>query len=141
MQHPVGVTFNPETGRAELHSIWDLLTNITALVTFPHVVAGALLVAGGFVLAVGAWHLARRRDEPGRAGRRVAAFRPAFRLALVAILVSGVAVVVSGHVQGQIMVKQQPMKMAAAEALCNTEKGAGLSLFAVGPHQRLAATR
>jgi cytochrome d ubiquinol oxidase subunit I len=30
------------------------------------------------------------------------------------------------------MVKQQPMKMAAAEALCNTEKGAGLSLFAVG---------
>jgi len=40
--------------------------------------------------------------------------------------------VVSGHVQGQIMVEQQPMKMAAAEALCSTEKGAGLSLFAVG---------
>jgi cytochrome d ubiquinol oxidase subunit I len=31
-----------------------------------------------------------------------------------------------------VMTKQQPMKMAAAEALCTTEKGAGFSIFAVG---------
>ncbi len=128
MQHPVGVRFNPTTGRAELDSITTMLTNITALATFPHVVAGAWLVAGGFVLAVAAWHLARSRDDADT----VATFRPAFRLALVAVLVSGAAVVGSGHWQGQIMVDQQPMKMAAAEALCHTEKGAGLSLFAVG---------
>src|SRR6185295_16222716 len=52
MQHPVGVIFNPETHRAELTSISALLTNSTALVTFPHVIAGAWLVAGGFVLVV-----------------------------------------------------------------------------------------
>ena len=134
MQHPVGVTFNPKSGRAELHSIWDLLTNVTALVTFPHVVSGAFLVAGGFVLAVSAWHLRRASlDEPGpKQDAAIAAFRPAARLALVTIVLSGVAVVLSGHVQGQVMVQQQPMKMAAAEALCNTESGAGLSLFAVG---------
>ncbi len=125
MQHPVGVRFNPTTGRAELRSIGDLLTNITALATFPHVVAGAWLVAGGFVLAVSAWHLAHRPES-------AETFRPAFRLSLVAVLVSGLAVVASGHWQGQIMVDQQPMKMAAAEALCDTEQGAGLSLFAVG---------
>jgi len=125
MQHPVGVIFNPETHRAELTSIWALLTNSTALVTFPHVIAGAWLVAGGFVLAVSAWHL-------GRKDRDVDVFRPAFRLGVFAVLAAGLVVVVSGHLQGQIMVKQQPMKMAAAEALCNTDKGAGLSLFALG---------
>jgi len=128
MQHPVGVRFNPDSGRAELDSIWTMLGNVTALATFPHVVAGAWLVAGGFVLAVSAWHLARRADKAGT----VETFRPAFRFALGSVLVAGVAVVVSGHWQGQIMVDQQPMKMAAAEALCNTEEGAGLSLFAVG---------
>jgi cytochrome d ubiquinol oxidase subunit I len=125
MQHPVGVIFNPKTHRAELTSIWDMLTNSTALVTFAHVIAGAWLVAGGFVLAVSAWHL-------GRTDRDVEVFRPAFRLGVLAVLAAGLVVVVSGHWQGQIMVKQQPMKMAAAEALCHTEKGAGLSLFAVG---------
>ena len=128
MQHPVGVRFNPESGRAELDSIWTMLTNVTALATFPHVIAGAWLVAGGFVLAVSAWHLARRADRTDT----VATFRPAFRFALGSVLVAGLAVVVSGHWQGQIMVDQQPMKMAAAEALCDTEDGAGLSLFAVG---------
>ena len=125
MQHPVGVVYNPESGRAELDSIGTMLTNITALATFPHVIAGAWLVAGGFLLAVSAWHLARRDGD-------VATFRPSFRLGVLAIVVSGLAVVGTGHWQGQIMVKQQPMKMAAAEALCNTEKSAGLSLFAVG---------
>jgi cytochrome d ubiquinol oxidase subunit I len=125
MQHPVGVIYNPATHRAELTSIWALLTNTTALVTFPHVIAGAWLVAGGFVLAVSAWHLGRR-------DRDVDVFRPAFRLGVLAVLLAGIGVVVSGHIQGQIMVDQQPMKMAAAEALCSTEKGAGLSLFAVG---------
>ena len=33
------------------------------------------------------------------------------------------------------MVKQQPMKMAAAEALYKTTKGASLSIFAVGPFE------
>src|SRR6476619_6853265 len=34
MQHPVGVRLNVERGRAELISIWDVLTNQTALFAF-----------------------------------------------------------------------------------------------------------
>jgi cytochrome d ubiquinol oxidase subunit I len=34
-----------------------------------------------------------------------------------------------------MMFEQQPMKMAAAEALCSTETGAGFSIFAVGDVQ------
>ena len=35
MQHPVGATYNPETGRAELTSIWELLTNNTRSCCLP----------------------------------------------------------------------------------------------------------
>src|SRR6478672_2932839 len=59
MQHPVGVRFNAERGRAELTSIWALLTNVTALATFPHTVAGALVVAGTFVSAISVWWVVR----------------------------------------------------------------------------------
>ena len=41
-----------------------------------------------------------------------------------------------GHFNGQLMTRQQPMKMAAAEALYNTAKPAGFSLFAVAPFEQ-----
>ena len=130
MQHPVGAIYNTERGRAELISIWALLTNNTALATFPHTVAGALVVAGTFVAAIGTWWAVRAT----RSGDLdvATAFRSAIRLGLVTLVISGVAVVISGYVQAKLMFKQQPMKMAAAEALCNTETGAGFSIFAIG---------
>ncbi|MFG1947114.1 cytochrome ubiquinol oxidase subunit I [Nonomuraea sp. NPDC048826] len=122
MQHPVGYTIN--NGRAELTDIWAVLTNPTTLVTFPHVIFGAFLTAAAFVLGVSAWFLLR--------GRQVPIFRPATRAALVVALVSAAGVSFTGHWQAQLMTEQQPMKMAAAEALWEDEKSAGFSLFAVG---------
>jgi cytochrome d ubiquinol oxidase subunit I len=52
-------------------------------------------------------------------------------LALGAAILTGAF----GHTQGMLMEKQQPMKMAAAEALYKTTKGASLSIFAVGPFE------
>jgi cytochrome bd ubiquinol oxidase subunit I len=133
MQHPVGVRFNPESGRAELTSIWALLTNPTALAAIPHTIAGAFLTAATFVAGVAAWSAVRaaRRGDAGGA-TAAAAFRPAIRLGVVTILVAGIAVAVTGDAQAKLMFEQQPMKMAAAEALCDTETGAGFSLFAIG---------
>jgi len=122
MQHPVGYTIN--NGRAELTDIWAVLTSSTTLVTFPHVIFGAFLTAAAFVLGVGAWFLMRRRQVP--------IFRPAVRAALAVALVSAAGVAMTGHWQAQLMTEQQPMKMAAAEALWDDEKAAGFSLFAVG---------
>ena len=139
MQHPVGVRYNAERGRAELTSIWRLLTNNTALATFPHTIAGALLVAGTLVAAISTWWAVRAH----RAGDLdvADAFRPAIRLGLVALLIGGVAVVVSGDAQAKLMFQQQPMKMAAAEALCHTETGAGFSLIAMGDVQNRCNVR
>jgi cytochrome d ubiquinol oxidase subunit I len=39
---------------------------------------------------------------------------------------------ISGDTQGKLMFEQQPMKMAAAEALCHTEQPASFSVFAYG---------
>jgi cytochrome d ubiquinol oxidase subunit I len=139
MQHPVGVRFNPESGRAELTSIWALLTNSTALAAIPHTIAGAFLTAGTFVAGVAAWSAVRaaRADRAGddatsAGATAAAAFRPAIRLGVVTILVAGIAVAVTGDAQAKLMFEQQPMKMAAAEALCDTETAAGFSLFAIG---------
>ncbi|WP_370652946.1 cytochrome ubiquinol oxidase subunit I [Frankia sp. CIT1] len=124
MQHPVGYRINPDTGHAELTSIWQVLTNPTQLVTFPHVLAASLLTGGAVIVGLSCWHLRR--------GHQVELHGRAVRLGLVVCAVASVGVMASGHFQGQVMTRQQPMKMASAEALWETERGAGLSLFAYG---------
>jgi cytochrome bd ubiquinol oxidase subunit I len=127
MQNPVGYRFNPDTGRAELHDFLAVLTNKVALVTFPHTVAGAFLTAGGLVAAVALWNLLRRRDSPD-----APAFRSALRLGAWVTIAAAAATVVTGDIQGKIMTDVQPMKMAAAEALYETEQPASFSIFTVG---------
>ncbi len=124
MQHPVGLVYDPARHRVELTSIWKLLTNSTQLVTFPHTVLAALLTAGCLLLSVSAWHLRRDGALADGVHRKVAA------LSLGVIIVAAAAVSLVGHVQGQVMTKQQPMKMAAAEALWDSKTHASFSLFA-----------
>ncbi|NJC71313.1 cytochrome ubiquinol oxidase subunit I [Planosporangium thailandense] len=125
MQHPVGSRFNPVTVRAELTDFGAVLTNSTTLVTFPHTVAAAYLTAAVLMLSVCAWHLVRHNEA--------AVFRPSLKLALWTVVVSGVLVAGTGDLQAKIMTRQQPMKMAAAEALYETSQPASFSLFTIGP--------
>jgi cytochrome bd ubiquinol oxidase subunit I len=124
MQHPVGYRINAGRGRAELTDFFAVLTNSTALVTYAHTFMACFVTGGAFMLAVAAWHL-RRRNQPE-------VFRPAMRLAGWVVLVAGLGVVVTGDLQARVMTEQQPMKMAAAEALYSTTDGASFSLFTVG---------
>jgi cytochrome bd ubiquinol oxidase subunit I len=128
MQHPVGYKLNPVTHRAELTSIAQILTNNTLIRAFGHTIAAAVLTAAMLVLGVAAWHLRR--------GGEAALFRPVVTIALWSTLAAGIATILIGHAQGQLMTKEQPMKMAAAEALYTTESGARFSLFDIGPWQK-----
>ena len=47
-------------------------------------------------------------------------------------VVAFAALAITGDTQGKLMFEQQPMKMAAAEALCHTEQPASFSILAVG---------
>jgi cytochrome d ubiquinol oxidase subunit I len=128
MQHPVGYRFNPATGRAELTDFVAVLTNKVQLVTFPHTIVSAYMVGGAFVMAVGLWHL-RKPDVGQNAGM----YRRATRIGAWFTLVCALGVVVSGDLQGKIMTEVQPMKMAAAEALYNSESSnAPFSLLTIG---------
>jgi len=126
MQHPVGLVLDQAKHRVELTSIWKVLFNSTQLVTFPHTIFAAFMTAAAILLSVGAWPLSNAGDSADPVHRKVAA------MAIGVLLVSVTGASVVGHVQGQIMTDQQPMKMAAAEALWDTEKNAPFSLFAYG---------
>ncbi|MBD5787847.1 cytochrome ubiquinol oxidase subunit I [Cellulosimicrobium terreum] len=134
MQHPVGAEYNPETGRAEMTDIWAVLTNNTLLAAFPHQITATMLTAGTFVTAVAAWWMVRlvrtRKAENVELARDV--YRPAVTLGVIAMLVGGIGVAVSGDVQGKIMYEQQPGKMSSAEALCEGSEGAAFSILTIG---------
>jgi cytochrome d ubiquinol oxidase subunit I len=131
MQHPVGTHFNPQTGRAELTSIVALLTNNTAIWAFLHAVAGSLLTAGAFVAGICAWWMVRAgRKAPDSATM----YRPAAILGCLVVLVSAVGLFLSGDTQGKLMFKQQPMKMASAESLCQKETDPDFSILTIGTH-------
>ena len=130
MQHPVGVRL--VDGRPRLTSIWAVLGNNTVLAAFPHTIAGAFAVAATFLVGIAGWHLWRRhRDTPADdPDRRV--WHTSLRLGTWVGVIAFAAVAISGDIQGKLMFQQQPMKMAAAEALCHTEGPAGFSILAYG---------
>ncbi|MBN1530462.1 MAG: cytochrome ubiquinol oxidase subunit I [Thermoleophilaceae bacterium] len=122
MQHPVGYELGG--GKPRLTSIWAVLFNNTAVYAFVHTILAAFITAGLIVIAISAWHLLR--------GNETAVFGGSLQVALPLVTVAAVATIAVGHFNGVLMAKQQPMKMAAADAVFETKKGAGLSLFATG---------
>ena len=130
MQNPVGYTYNPTTNRAELADFIAVLTNEVQLVTFPHVLTGAYMTAGGFVMGVALYHLRKQALDHGT---DLSMYRKAVRFGAIVALVGGLGVVVSGDLQGKVMTTYQPMKMAAAEALYETRTNAPFSVLTIGP--------
>ena len=125
MQHPVGYTV--EDGQAVLTDFWAVLGNSTLWAAFVHTVFAALTTAGALVLGISIWRGWRATDAVERD-----AFRRAARLAAGLVLVTVIVVAVSGDLQARLMDTQQPMKMAAAEALYNTANGASFSILTIG---------
>ncbi len=110
MQEPVG--YQMVHGHAQMNSFMALLTNPQLWVEFPHTIMAAYLSASFFMLAISAFQLLRHHH--------VDSFKRSFRLAAIVGLISAVLVIFIGDMQASHLVKSQPMKLAAAEALWNT---------------------
>lgn len=124
MQQPVGYLFNPETGRAEMSNFFELVLNPNIWYQFPHVLSAGLATAAFFMLGISAYHLSRKNE--------VDLFRRSFQLGAVFGLIGSALLAFNGHSQAQHMVQTQPMKMAAAEALWQTENPAPFSILTIG---------
>jgi cytochrome d ubiquinol oxidase subunit I len=131
MQHPVGARYNPETRRAELTSIMALLTNNTAQGAVSHAVTGSLLTGGTFIAAVCAWRMIRSRNGNADSDAQTM-YRPATILGCLVALAAAVGLFFTGDNQGKLMFHQQPMKMASAESLCDTQTDPDFSILTVG---------
>ncbi len=126
MQHPVG--YKMVDGKPKLDSILAVLTNNTAIWAYIHVLSAAAVTVALVVIGVSGYQLRRGHQTP--------TFVTAIKVALPILFVGVVLSFVGGDSLARLLVTQQPMKMAAAEALFETERPAAFSLFATGDFTR-----
>lgn len=124
MQHPVGYTINPQTGRAQLNDIGAVFTNQVFLWALPHTLLAALVSGSAVLLAVACWHLRRAKE--------VEVFRRAAVLALVVMFPATGLALMTGARLAVTLTALQPMKIASMEALWDTEQPASFSVFQIG---------
>ncbi|OGO32314.1 MAG: cytochrome D ubiquinol oxidase subunit I [Chloroflexi bacterium RBG_16_54_11] len=121
MQHPVGYAIN--NGRAELTNFTQVLTNRVFLTHFPHVFSAGLTTAAFFILGISAYHLVRNHEPDF--------FKKSIRIAIIFGLVGTLMVGFFGHLQGQLLARIQPTKLAAMEAVRRNEDPGNLSLLTI----------
>ena len=113
MQNPVGARFNPQTMRMEMTDFFAVLMNPVAQAKFVHTVSAGYVTAAVFVLGVSAWYLLK--------GRHVLLARRSMAVAASFGLAAALSVVVLGDESGYLATDHQHMKLAAIEAMWETE--------------------
>ncbi|MBW6471569.1 MAG: cytochrome ubiquinol oxidase subunit I [Anaerolineaceae bacterium] len=121
MQSPMG--FMLENERMVMNDFGALVGNPNVWVQFPHTVLSGYTTGALFVFGISAYFLFRKEQ--------VSFFQKSFQIATIFGLISVFLVILVGHSQGQHMVKTQPMKMAAAEALWESENPASFSIISI----------
>ena len=124
MQHPVGYTIDKATGTAQANDISAIFFQKFALFAYLHVIMAGCLTGGFVMLGVAAWHL--------RKGRNVDAFRSAAKLAIILMIPLTAFQLWLGNAFGIQTTNAQPMKIAASEALWDTQQPASFSIFQIG---------
>jgi cytochrome d ubiquinol oxidase subunit I len=123
MQNPVGAEFNWQTMRMEMTDFWAVVFNPDAQAKFVHTVSAGYVTGAMFVLSISSWYLLKGRD--------VEFARRSFRVAAAFGFASICSVIVLGDESGYTVGEAQQTKMAAIEAMWDTEPApAGLKLIA-----------
>jgi cytochrome d ubiquinol oxidase subunit I len=123
MQNPVGAEFSWQTMRMEMTDFWAVVFNPDAQAKFVHTVSAGYVTGAMFVLSISAWYLLKGRD--------VEFAKRSFRVASAFGLASVLSVIVLGDESGYTVGEAQQTKMAALEAMWETEPApAGLKLIA-----------
>lgn len=124
MQNPVGTSFNIDTLRMELTNFYEIFFNPVAQSKFVHTVSAGYVTGAVFVMAISAWYLLQKRH--------VEFAKRSMTVAVSFGLASALSVIVLGDESGYTANQNQKMKIAAMEAMWNTQKApADLLLFAI----------
>lgn len=126
MQAPpaAAYTFNAANGRLELVNFFALIGNPKAWIFVWHTLSDGLAMAAFLIIAVSAYHLVRKQN--------VDFFKRSFQMGALVGLIASLLIFFAGHVMGQYMQEVQPMKLAALEAMWETEQPASFSLLTIG---------
>jgi cytochrome d ubiquinol oxidase subunit I len=124
MQFPTGARFNVDTMRMEVTDFMEVVFNPVAQAKFVHTVSAGYVTGSIFVLGISAIYLLRRRHvEFAKRSMTVAA---SFGLA------SALSVIVLGDESGYMAGINQKMKIAAIEAMWDTQPApASFTLFGI----------
>lgn len=130
MQYPVAAVFNPETMRMEMTNFFEVILNPVAQAKFLHTVIAGYITGAVFIIAVSAWYLLRQRSTD--IAKRSIAVASAF-----GFLVS-VGAVTLGDESGYLLGEHQKMKIAALEAMWETEPApASFNIIAIPDQEEM----
>ncbi|WP_316353320.1 cytochrome ubiquinol oxidase subunit I [Candidatus Trichorickettsia mobilis] len=131
MQNPVGAVFNPESMRMEIESITAVIFNPVAQAKFVHTVSAGYVTGAMFVLSISCYYLLT--------GKFVEFAKRSVIISSSFGLLSALSVVVLGDESGYLTGFNQKMKMAAIEAIWETEKApAPFTLFGIPNQEKLS---
>ena len=124
MQNPVGSEFSYVTMRMEMVDFLAVLLNPDAQAKFVHTVSAGYTTGAIFVLAISSWYLLKGRD--------IEFAKRSFSIAAAFGFASICSVIVLGDESGYTVGEAQQTKLAAMEAMWETEPApAGFNLIAI----------
>ena len=122
MQEPVGYVIR--NGRAELVDFVALFTSTQFILEFFHTWFAAIITASFFVLGISAYHLWKKTKD-------TKVFQASFKAAVIYSFIGVVGVAYFGDAMAVHIAKEQPMKLAAMEALWETADPAPEGIVAI----------
>jgi cytochrome d ubiquinol oxidase subunit I len=121
MQHPTGFTRSAD-GNFQLNSFWALILNPWGIWQYFHNMSGAVITGSFFMASIGAFYLLSKvHVEQGRIFVRVGV--------IAALISTCLQIFPTGDQQGKMVAKNQPVTLAAMEALYHTQEGAPLHIL------------
>jgi cytochrome d ubiquinol oxidase subunit I len=121
MQNPVG--FVERNGRFEMVDIFAIIFNSFTGLILSHMLLSAFLLAGFFVMGVAAYHLFKKQHTEG--------MLKSFKIAMVFAIVGSIGVAFTGDLHGKDIAERQLSKLAAMEAVWDTEENVPFYLFLI----------
>ncbi|MEN3044873.1 MAG: cytochrome ubiquinol oxidase subunit I [Candidatus Hydrothermales bacterium] len=121
MQTPMG--FKIEGGRAVLTNFFEAVMNKSTLIRYIHTIIAGWITGSLLVAGISAYYLLKER------GREYA--KILLRTSLIIFIITSIIQLFTGHFHSVQVSKTQPEKMAAYEALWETQSFAPFSIFAI----------